>query len=138
MAKISAKNAIITVDDSTGSPQIISGDVDSYTLQYDVDAPEVTGFGEGSHNFVPGMPVVGITLNVFWNSAATTGATTVLKGIVGNSTSKTVSVQPEGTGLALSGEFMLVGIEVTGTPKDPIKMGACKFVVMGAVKPTIA
>jgi hypothetical protein len=138
MAKISAKSAVITCDDSGGSPQTISTDVESFEVQYAIDAPEATGFSEGSHNFVPGQRVVGITLNVYWNTAATTGAMTVLRGIIGSATSKTVSIQPEGTGLALSGEFMLTGIQPTGTPAGVIKLGACKFVVMGSSAPAWA
>ena len=138
MAKMSAKSAVIIVDDSGGSPQTISADVDSYTIDYSVDAPEVTGFGEGSHNYTPGQKIIGITLDVFWNSAATTGAMTVLSGIVGHATSKTVSIKPDAAGLTLSGEFMLVGIQPTGAPSGAIKLGSCKFVVMGAVAPSWA
>ena len=138
MAKQSAKNAVILVDNSAGAPQDISKDCVSYELQYDVDSVEVTGFGEGSHNFIPGQRVIGITLDVLWNSLATTGAMTVLYPIVGHATSKTVSVQPEGTGLALSGEFMLEGIKPAGEPGGAIKLGSCKFSVMGAVAPTFA
>lgn len=135
---MSAKGAVIIVDDSAGSPQTISADCESFDIQYDVDAPEVTGFTEGSHNFTPGMKIIGVTLGVIWNSAATTGAMTVLSGIVGHATSKTVSIKPDAAGLTLSGEFMCTGIHPVGTPAGAIKLGSVKFVVMGAVAPAWA
>lgn len=138
MAKMSAKGAIITCDDSGGTPRTISPDVKGYEIQYQVDAPEVTGFTETAHNFVPGQRVVGITLDVLWNSAASTGAMTVLSGIVGKTSSVTVTVQPEGTGLTLTGEYMLTGIAPKGTPSGAIELGSCKFVVMGATAPAWA
>jgi hypothetical protein len=138
MAKTSAKSAIITVDNAAGSAQTISGDVVSYEIQYAVDSVEVTGFGEGSHNFIPGQRVIGVTLDVLWNSLATTGAMTVLYPIVGHATSKTLTIQPEGTGLTLTGEYMLEGISPAGEPGGSIKLGSCKFAVMGAVAPTWA
>jgi ABC-type nitrate/sulfonate/bicarbonate transport system substrate-binding protein len=122
MAKMSGKGAIITLDDSAGAPQIISADVVSYTIEYKVNAEDVTGFGEGSQNFVPGMRVVGVTLDVNWNTAATTGAWTVIRGIIGHATSKTLVVQPEGTGLALTGEYMCEGVSPSGAAAgSPIK-----------------
>lgn len=138
MAKISAKSAVIIVDDSGGTPRTISSDVVSYSIDYNVDSPEVTGFGDGSHNFIPGLKVVGVTLEVLWNSAATTGAYTVLSGIVGSSSSKTVSLTPEIGGPTLSGEFMLTGLTPSGAPGDAIKLGSAKFVVMGATAPSWA
>ena len=135
MAKISAKGAAISLDDSTGSARVISTDVESYEIQYAVDPVEVTGMGEGSHNFIPGQLVVGVTLNLFWNAAATTGAWTVVRGIIDSSTSKTLSITPESGGLALSGEFMCDGVSVSGSPAADIKLGAVHFSVMDGVAP---
>lgn len=136
--KVSAKNAVITVDDSTGTPQIISGDVMSYEIEYDVNKQDVTGFGEGAQNFIPGLPVIGLSLDVFWNTTATTGARTVLAGILGSATSKTVSVVPEPGGPTFSGEFMLDALNVSSTPDGVIKIGTTHFSVMGAVAPAWA
>ena len=138
MAKISAKGAIITCDNSAGSPQTISGDIESYEIQYEVDAVEVTGMNEGSHNFTPGQKIIGVTLNAYWNQAATTGAMTVFNGIYASTSSKTITIQPEGTGLTLTGEYMMKGITVSGSPSSAIKLGAVKFEVMGATAPAWA
>lgn len=131
--KISAKGAVITLDNAAGSAQTISTDVESYEIEWAVGAEEVTGFGDGSGNFVPGLPVASITLNLFYDTTATTGAWTVVRAIIGHATSKTVSITPE-AGLAFSGEFMCAGVNVVGDAKgSPAKLGAVKFMPMGAV-----
>jgi hypothetical protein len=138
MAKISAKGAAISVDDSGGSPQVISSDVKSFEIEYAIDPLEVTGFGDGSKNFTPGQKVIGVTLDVFWNAAATTGAFTVLKGILGQATSVTVSITPEIGGLAFSGEFMCDGITPKGEVNGVIELGSVHFSVMGSTAPAWA
>lgn len=138
MAKVSAKGAVIALDDSAGTPRTISGDVESYEIQYAVDEVEVTGMNEGSHNFIPGQLIVGVTLNLFYNSAATTGAWTVVRGIIGSTSAKTLSITPEAAAVALSGEFMCTGVQITGNPGSDIKLGAVKFSVMGSTAPTWA
>jgi hypothetical protein len=138
MAKVSAKGAVIALDDSAGTPRTISTDVESYEIQYAVDPVEVTGMNEGSHNFIPGQLIIGVTLNLYWNGAATTGAWTVVRGIIGSSTSKTLSITPESGGVALSGEYMCTGVTITGSPSTDIKLGAVKFEVMGSTAPAWA
>jgi hypothetical protein len=129
--KISAKGAVITLDDSGGTPRNISTDVDSYEINQDAGAIEVTGFTEGSQNFVPGLPIQSVKLNVLYNSLATTGAWTVIKSILGSSTGKTLSVTPESGGQAFSVEVMLKALPVKGTPAGRIDMGSVEFLVMG-------
>lgn len=136
--KISAKNAVIVVDDSAGTPRTISGDCDSFELEQDAGKIEMTGFGEGSTNYVPGMPVYGITLNVKWNTTANTGAWTVLKSIFMSSTSKTVSITPEVGGQTLSGEFMLDALPASGTPSGELLIGSVHFSVFGSTAPSWA
>lgn len=136
--KISAKGAVISVDDSAGTPRAISADVMSYEIEYDVNKQDVTGFNEGAQNFIPSLPVIGVTLDVLWNTTATTGARTVLAGILGNATSKTVTIVPESGGPTFSGEFMLDALNVTATPDGAIKLGSIHFSVMGSVAPAWA
>jgi hypothetical protein len=137
MAKITSKGGTIYVDDSGTSACNISPDVTSYTIDFTVNAEDVTGFTEGSQNFTPGMQVNKLTLNVLWNTAATTGAYTVLRGIIGQATSVTVTVTPESGGPAFSGEFMCAGIHVGGEAAgSPISLGSVEFFPMGAVAAT--
>jgi hypothetical protein len=136
MAKVSAKGAVILVDDTGGNPRDISADVLSYSIQYSNDTPEVTGFGDGSHNFVVGQVVRGVSLDVLWNNAVTTGAFTVLKAIAAGADTVTVKITPEVGAEYFSGEFICQGIEVSGSASgDPIKLGSVNFVVSGAVSP---
>lgn len=136
--KVSAKGAVIALDDSAGTPRTISTSVESYEIEYAVDEVEVTGMNEGSHNFTPGQLVIGVTLNVLWDTTATTGAWTVIRGIIGSTSSKTLSITPESGAVALSGEFMCTGVSISGDPGSAIKLGAVKFVVMGSTAPAWA
>jgi hypothetical protein len=139
MAKVTSKSAVVAVDDSAGSPQTISGDVQSYTIEFTVNPEDVTGFGEGSQNFTPGLQVNKLTLNCLWNTAATTGAYTVIRGTIGQAASITVSVTPEAAGPVFSGEFMCAGITVGGEAAgSPISLGAVEYYPMGAVAATFA
>ena len=138
MAKVSAKGAVIAVDDSGGSARTISSDVKSYEIEYAVDPLEVTGFGDGSKNYVPGQKVIGVTLDIFWNSAATTGAFTVLNGIIGQTASVTITITPESGGPAFSGEFMCDGITPKGEVNGVIELGSVHFSVSGATAPSWA
>jgi len=138
MAKVSAKGAVIALDDSGGTARTISTDVESYDIQYAVDPVEVTGMNEGSHNFIAGQYIIGVTLNLYWNSAATTGAWTVVRGIIGSTSSKTLAITPESGGLTLSGEYMCDGVAITGSPSTDIKLGAVHFSVMGGTAPAWA
>lgn len=136
MAKVSAKGAVIEVDDTGGTARNISSDVLSYEIQYQNDTPEVTGFGDGSHNFITGQKVRGVTLDVLWNTAATTGAYTVLKAITNKGSTGTVKITPEAGAEYFSGEFICTGISPSGSASgDPIKLGSVNFVVSGAVAP---
>jgi len=136
MAKVSAKGAVIEVDDTGGTARVISGDVLSYEIQYQNDTPEVTGFGDGSHNFIVGQVVRGVTLDLLWNTAALTGAYTVIKNITAEGTTVTVKITPESGAEYFSGEFICQGIAVSGNASgDAIKLGSANFVVSGAVSP---
>lgn len=136
MAKVSAKGAAILVDDTGGNPRDISSDCLTYNIQYANDTPEVTGFGDGSHNFIPGQKVRGVSLEMLWNTAATTGAYTVLKALVNKQAAATVKITPESGAEYFSGEFYCQGIEPSGSAGgDPIKLGTVNFVVAGATAP---
>ena len=68
MAKISAKSAVILVEDSTGGEHNISSDTLTYDIEYMNDTHDITGFGDGSHNFIPGQKVRSVTLGVLVQS----------------------------------------------------------------------
>jgi hypothetical protein len=88
MAKVSAKDALIIV----GGYQL-SADVASYEIDASVEPVEVTGFGEGWRNYVPGPFTGSLTLETYWNSAAgRSAAAGVLKPLA----NRCVTVIPDG------------------------------------------
>jgi len=105
MAKLAGKHIKVFLDDSGGAAREISGDVESIDIPNEYGELDTTGFNEGSENSIPGMPAFPVELSVFMNPAATTGAYTVISGIVGKYAGKTLTVQ--------------VGQNVTPTNGDP-------------------
>lgn len=129
MAKVSAKNAVIIIHGND-----LSKDAVSYNVTDQVDSVEVTGFTEGTHNFVPGLLNGNLTVDFLWNSS-TGGAFTILSPLVGT-TGSTVSIYPEvAGGKRWTGVFFLKGITVSGSPADSVKLGSCEFVVNSTVTP---
>jgi hypothetical protein len=138
MAKLSGSGAVITLDDSAGSPQTVSSDVKSYVIDYKYPPQSVQGFGEPD-NFIPGALVTGVTLNCWYNAAATTGIWTVVKGILNSATTKSLTIKPEAAGLTFSGEFMCDGISLgADATGKPLELGAVHFSPMGTVSPGFA
>ncbi len=127
--KISAKAAAISVDDSGGTPRDLSTQLKNIEINQQIGEKEVTGF-QAVANFIPGLPIHEIKADVYFDSTATTGAFTVLRGIFGSSTSKTISITPEVGGVTYSGEFMLCNLPVKGVPADPLMLGSVTFKVM--------
>jgi hypothetical protein len=138
MAKFSAKGCQVLIDNAAGAAQDLSTDCVSYEIQTDAGVIDVTGFSDGSKNFIPGLAVHGITFDFLYDTSTTSGATTVLRGIINSVSSKTVSVKPESAGQAFSGEFCLDNFSVKGTPDAAIQIGTVHFSVMGAVAPAWA
>lgn len=136
--KISAKNAVINIDDSGGTPRNVSAAIHTYEIVEDANAKSIAGFGEGSDNFTPTLPVKSIKFECYNDTTATTGLTTVLRGILGSSTGKTVSVTPEVGGQTFSGEFMLKDLGTKGAVDGVIELSTIEFLVMGATAPAWA
>ena len=136
MAKISAKSAVILINDSTGGSHNVSSDVLTYSLQYQNDTPEVTGFGAGSHNFITGQFVVAATLECLFNPASSSDAYWIFKGLFESGNATTLTITPE-SGQNLVGNFILTNMQLTGAAGgDAIKIGSCNFAVSGATVPT--
>lgn len=144
MAKTTSKAGVIILDDGSYAPQTISKDCLTYTVNYKQNAEDITGFGEGSQNFTPGLLVTDVSIDMLWNTLATTGAYTVIKSIMaaqlaGSFAGCTLSVQPESSGLKWVGEVMCEGFTITGSAQGgAILLGTVNFKVFGATAPTIA
>lgn len=132
MAKISAKGAVITVAGTN-----ISTFVMSYEIEWAQDVHDITGFGDGWHNVIPGQAVVGLTLDVLWEKTATTG--TVAKFITLMGTPATVSIVPEASGQTLSGTFICDGIHPAGQASgEAISLGSIHLSASGTTIATFS
>jgi hypothetical protein len=131
MAKISAKGYVITLTDPT-TPRTISSDVSSFEISQDTGMIDVTGGGDGGQNFIPGLPVHSVTLNMFYNAAANTGAWTVMRAIATAGTAATMTIKPESAGLTLTFVCFPESIPLSGKPDGALEIGSVKFVQMGA------
>ena len=129
--KVSAKNAVITLTDPTVA-RTISTSVRSFTINESSGMVDVTGFTDGGQNFVPGLPVHDVTLDLIYDSTASTGVMTVLRAIRTAGTACTLTIKPETTGLTLTFVCFPDSIPVTATPAGSLDIGSVKFVQMGS------
>jgi hypothetical protein len=131
MAKISAKGAVITLTDPT-TARTISGDVESFAIEHSAGLVDMTGFNEGGQNFGPGLPVHSVTLGLYYNAAASTGAWTVIRAIMAAGTAATLTIKPDAAGTTLTLVCFPEGVPLAASPADALMIGSVKFVQMGA------
>lgn len=130
--KISSKGAVITINS-----QVFSTYTESYEIEWIKDSIDATGFSNTWQNYIPGIPIVGFTLNMFWDATATTGVFAILIAMM--TTAATCSIVPEASGPTLSGTFICDGIHPGGTAASgAIKNGAVHFSASGATVATFS
>lgn len=125
MPKISAKNGIILINGYNFS---------TYINQYDVNADtnkiDVTGFGDGVVNYIPGLPSASITANVLWDSAAGKTHLALSPRPTGY-----VTILPEGYALgnpSISLPFMQGNYMPKGAVNEAIQIGTLNFESYGS------
>jgi hypothetical protein len=123
MSKLAGRWIKVLLDDTTPTARDISGDVESVDIDDGYGELDVTGFGDGSENSIPGMPTFNVELTCHFNPAATTGVYTVVKGIVGAYSGHTLTVQ-QGQNAApttgdpeFEGEYWCSGMKFSSDPK---------------------
>lgn len=120
MSKVSAKNAIILVNGYVFSTYFFDFDVlDS------VNPKDVTGFGDGSKNYIPTVKSGQISGNAFWDSAASK-THLVLKSLPTGH----VSILPEGYSLgypSISLPYMSSKYMPKGAPDEALQIGKLEF-----------
>ena len=132
MAKVSAKGAVITINS-----QNFSTYTESYDIEWAQDVSEVTGFTDGWKNYLPGIPAIGFTLNMYWDGTASTGVFPILKAMM--TTAATCSIVPEASGPSFSGTFICDGLPISATANSgPIKMSSVHFSASGTAIATFA
>ena len=135
--KVSAKSAVITITDQT-SARTVSGTCQSFQFNADVNKIEVTGFGDGSKNYIVGMPIYDLTTEFLWDTTATTGITVVgLLDFLG-ANAVTITLKPETTGKTMTGTFIMENFPVSGKPDGALTLGSIKWAVSGSSAPSWA
>jgi len=131
----------VDIDDSGGDPRDLSGDIVPGSMSglggKTFEEVEMTGVSEAMKNFLSGHWSHTFSAQFYLNDTATTGAFTVLKGIVG----KVVTVNIEfGSGAAPTtndpqwdGEYLCVEAPIVLAGNKPAL--AARFVPSGAVAP---
>ncbi len=128
--KLAGRFLKVLIDDSTGTPQTVSGDINSIDIPDEYAEVDVTGFSEGGENSIPGMPSFPVEITGHMNAATTTGLFTVLKGIVGKYSACTLTVQvgqnaaPTTSDPEFEGEFWCQKMNLSADPKGEIKITA--------------
>jgi hypothetical protein len=86
MAKITARNVTVDIDDSTGACQSISGRTNSATLSFSAETPDVSAFGTTYRERVPdGLKDWELSVSGFWDGSSSQ-LDEILFGIHGGST----------------------------------------------------
>lgn len=97
MAKFHGKNMTVYIADSGGTRRNISVDLDSIEVPSDQDIVDVSGFGDSKKNYVTGLADSRVTMKGQFDDTATTGAHTVLSGLIGGTTGYYLEVYPKGS-----------------------------------------
>ena len=140
MPKLAGRFLKVYIDNGAGAPQDVSADIDSVEIPDEYGSLDVTGFGEGAVNSIPGMPNLPIRMTGHFNPAATTGLFTVLKSIAGLYQSSTVTVQvglnaaPVANNPEFEGEFWLASWPKSATPAGKIVINV-NLEVFGSAAP---
>jgi hypothetical protein len=125
MAKTSAKNAIILINGYQFSTYF-----STFEAENSVNPIDVTGFTDGSKNFIPGMPSAKLSGDVFWDSAAAKTHLALSPRPTGH-----VTILPEGGTVgnpSLSMPFMQGNYGAKGAPDAALEIGKLDFEMYGS------
>jgi hypothetical protein len=121
MAKLSGKNALILIGGYS-----LSTYASAYEITQDAGAIEVTGFSDGSKNFIPGLPSAKMAIDMMWDSTAGS----VHTALAAASSTGIVTIAPEGYALgtpSLSMPFLKVSYSPKSAPDARIDVGSINF-----------
>ncbi len=130
MAKLAGRFLKVLLDDSGGTARDVSADIESIDVPDEYGELDVTGFGEGAENSIPGLPSFPVEIQANFNPAATTGIYTVLKGSLGTYAGRTLTVQvgqnatPTTGDPEFEGEFWVQKMNISATPKGKVSLTA--------------
>ena len=128
MARSHSKNAIFSIDDSSGTPRLITAHIDNVSgLPGAGQLSEVTAFSDGGEKFIRGIEGTTFTVSGVFDNTANTGSITVLNGLRTTETTASFEYGPEGGSngdIKYSGECWLESLTVDSTVKDAVKFSA--------------
>lgn len=122
MAKLAGRWIKVLLDDDGGTPRDISNDLESIDIPNEFGEIDVTGFGDGAENSMPGLSNFSVEGSGTFNPAADTGLYTVLKDINGVYSGHTLTVQvgqnatPTNGDPEFEGEFWCQKMNISATP----------------------
>jgi len=126
MAKFTAKKSIVLVNGYNYSTMAMT-----YEAVHSPGMVDVTGFGDGGQNFIPGLPSSKMNIGMYWDSTATVGTHAVLSVLP----SGAVTIIPEGFVLGnntVSMPFTLGNYSPHGDPAGAIQIGTLAFEGFGS------
>lgn len=139
MARAHGKNAVFSLDDSSGTLRTLTTSVDNVSgLPGARELSEVTAFGDGGVKNIPGLVNVQFTVSGSWENTATTGPIAVLNSLMTATATATFEYGPDSSTsgrIKYTGECWLSGFEVAAAVHDKVPFSAT-FQVDGVVTVT--
>lgn len=140
MAFTHGKNAVFSIDDSTGTLRALTSYVENVSgLPGGRDLAEVTAFGDGGTKSIPGLADISFKIKGHFDSTATTGPNAVLNSLRTATATATFEYGPEGSStgkVKFTGECWLTEYEVESEVDDKVSFSA-EFQVDGTVTSTV-
>jgi hypothetical protein len=100
LAKTWSGKAVLKLDDSTGTPRDISGDITNVESPYSLDSFEVSGFGDTTKSYVTGLADASMAISGKVNTAANRSHA-VFTSLLGGTVGYTLTFMPLGTAVGL-------------------------------------
>lgn len=128
MAKTSAKNAEILINGYK-----LSTYATAYSVETTAGEVEVTGFTDGTHNYIPGLPTGAISTDMLWSAD-----TDEVHDALGALPTGQITILPEtyAAGVpTVTMPFMSANYTPAGSPADAIRIGSIKYLSYGADAP---
>lgn len=124
MAKVHGKSGVFKIDGTEGGALVdISSSVKSVTESLPAELADITALGDSGHKSVPGLLNGTLTLDLFWDAAASNVDAIFGAAALGQAATRSFEWGPEGstTGkVKYSGEVWVASYEITGSVDDVV------------------
>ena len=96
MTQIHGRNATVIMYDAGGASQNIAGDINSYTLTWSRDNPDVTTFTKDTVQRISGIRDATMSIAGIWNTESASGNDAVMNGLLAGSANALIRFMPAG------------------------------------------